>query len=132
MGPSWQCRARDQYLGWDSATRQRRLSYLANNTRFLIVPWARVPHLASHLLRRIARRLSADWMGQYGHPIYLLETFVDTSRFQGTCYRAAHWQPVGQTTGRTRQNKTRVAQASPKAVWLYPLRPDFRSALCAS
>jgi hypothetical protein len=129
---AWQCRARDQHIGWDAATRQRRLTYITNNTRFLMVPWARVADLASHVLGRIARRLSKDWQRKYGHPIYLLETFVDTSRFQGTCYRAANWQAVGQTTGRTRQNKTQVAQAPPKAVWLYPLREDFRQALCAS
>ena len=128
---AWQCRARDQYIGWDAATRQRGLFSITNNTRFLIVPWARVPHLASHILGRITRRLSGDWMGKYGHPIYLLETFVDTSRFQGTCYRAANWRPVGQTTGRTRQNKTMVAQAPPKAVWLYPLRADCCQALCS-
>ena len=79
----------------------------------------------------IARRLGADWQHKYGHPIYLLETFVDTSRFPGTCYQAANWQCVGQTTGRTRQNKSMIPQAAPKAVWLYPLRPDFRQALCA-
>jgi len=129
---AWQCRARDQHIGWEAATRQRRLNYLTNNTRLLILPWARVPHLASHLLGRITRQLSADWQQKYGHPIFLLETFVDTSRFAGACYRAANWQVVGQTTGRTRQNKTSVAQAPPKAVWLYPLRPDYRQALCAS
>jgi len=91
-----------------------------------------VPHLASHLLGRVARRLSEDWRRKYGHPIYLLETFVDTSRFQGACYRAANWIHVGQTTGRTRQNQTMIPQAPPKAVWLCPLRPDFRQALCAS
>jgi hypothetical protein len=128
---AWQCRARDQHIGWDAPARQRRLNYLTNNTRFLIVPWARVPHLASHILGRIARRLCADWQHKYGHPIYLLETFVDTSRFPGTGYQAANWQCVGQTTGRTRQNKSMIPQAAPKAVWLYPLRPDFRQALCA-
>jgi len=129
---AWQCKARDQHIGWDAPARQRRLGYVTNNTRFLILPWVRVPHLASHVLGRIARRLSADWQRKYGHPIYLLETFVDTSRFQGTCYRAANWQPVGQTTGRTRQDKTHVPQSPPKAVWLYPLREDFRQVLCAS
>jgi len=128
---AWQCRARDHYIGWDAPTRQRRLNYITNNTRFLIVPWARVPHLASHILGRIARRLCADWQRKYGHLIYLLETFVDTNRFPGTCYRAANWQCVGQTTGRTRQNQSMIPQAAPKAVWLYPLRPDFRQALCA-
>jgi hypothetical protein len=129
---AWQCKARDQHIGWDAPTRQRRLGYVANNTRFLIVPWVRVPHLASHVLGRIVRRLSEDWQHKYGHPIYLLETFVDTSRFQGTCYQAANWIHVGQTTGRTRQNKSMIPQSPPKAVWLYPLRPDYRQALCAS
>ena len=128
---AWQCRARDGHIGWDAATRARGLSYVTNNTRFLILPWVRVPHLASHVLGRIARRLSADWQAKYGHPIHLLETFVDTSRFAGTCYRAANWQMVGATTGRTRQNKTMIPQSAPKAVWLYSLRDNFREALCA-
>lgn len=130
--PAWLCKARDQHIGWDVATRRRGLSHVANNTRFLILPWVRAPHLASHLLGRAARRLSADWRSKYGHPIYLLETFVDTSRFAGVCYRAANWIYTGQTTGRTRQNKTRIAQAPPKAVWLFPLRGDYRQALCSS
>ena len=129
---AWQCRARDEHIGWDATARARGLSYVTNNTRFLILPWVRVPHLASHVLGRIARRLCADWQGKYGHPIHLLETFVDRSRFAGTCYRAANWRMAGTTTGRTRQNKTMVPQAAPKAVWLYPLRKDFREALCAS
>jgi len=128
---AWMCKVRDEHIGWDPSSRQRRLGYVTNNTRFLILPWVRAPHLASHLLGRIARRLSADWQRKYGHPIYLLETFVDTSRFAGTCYRAANWVHVGQTTGRTRQNKTMTPQSPPKAVWLYPLRLDFRQALCA-
>jgi len=129
---AWQCQARDQHIGWDAPTRQRRLGYVTNNTRFLILPGVRVPHLASQVLGCIAQRLSEDWRRKYGHPIHLLETFVDTSRFQGTCYRAANWIHVGQTTGRTRQNKTMVPQAPPKAVWLYPLGPDYRQSLCAS
>jgi hypothetical protein len=129
--PAWQCKARDQHIGWDAPTRQRHLGYVANNTRFLILPWVAVPHLASHLLGRIARQLSGDWQRKYGHPVHLLETFVDPNRFRGTCYRAANWTEVGQTTGRTRQNKTHTPQAPPKAVWLYPLRKDFRQALCA-
>lgn len=129
---AWQCRARDEHIGWDAATRARGLCFVTNNTRFLILPWVRVPHLASHVLGRITRRLSGDWQEKYGHPIHLLETFVDTSRFAGTCYRAANWRMVGMTTGRTRQNKTQIPQAAPKAVWLYPLLKDFREALCAS
>jgi hypothetical protein len=129
---AWQCKARDSEIGWDAAARARGLAQVTNNTRFLILPWVRVAHLASHVLGRIARRLSADWQGKYGHPIHLLETFVDTSRFAGTCYRAANWRIVGVTTGRTRQNKTMIPQAAPKAVWLLPLRENFREALCAS
>jgi hypothetical protein len=129
---AWQCRARDQHIGWDAPTRQRRLGYVTNNTRFLILPWVRVPQLASHVLGRIGGRLSQDWQRKYGHSIHLLETFVDTSRFQGTCYQAANWIHVGQTTGRTRQNKSMIPQSPPKAVWLYPLRPDYRQALCGS
>lgn len=129
---AWQCRARDAHIGWDAATRGRGLAHVTNNTRFLILPWVRVPHLASHVLGRIARRLSGDWQAKYGHPIHLLETFVDTSRFQGTCYKAANWRRVGETTGRTRQNKTMIPQSPAKAVWLYPLREDFRQRLCAS
>jgi hypothetical protein len=129
---AWQCKARDQHIGWEAPTRQCHLGYVANNTRFLILPWARVSHLASHVLGRIAQQLSEDWRRKYGHPIYLLETFVDTSRFKGTCYRAANWRQVGLTTGRTRQNKSHESQAPPKAVWLYPLAPDYRQALCSS
>lgn len=129
---AWQCKARDAAIGWDATTRARGLSYVTNNTRFLILPWVRVPHLASHVLGRITRRLSSDWQQKYGHPIHLLETFVDTIRFAGTCYRAANWRMVGETTGRTRQNKTMIPQASPKAVWLYPLCKNFREVLCAN
>lgn len=129
---AWQCRARDGHIGWDATTRARGLAYVTNNTRLLILPWVRVPHMASHVLGRIARRLSADWQSKYGHPIHLLETFVDTSRFAGTCYRASNWRMVGVTTGRTRQNKTMIPQSAQKAVWLYPLRENFREALCAS
>ncbi len=129
---AWQCKARDGEIGWDSATRARGLAYVTNNTRFLILPWVRVKHLASHVLGRIVRRLSGDWQSKYGHPIHLLETFVDTSRFAGTCYRASNWRLVGVTTGRTRQNKTMIPQSAPKAVWLYPLHENFREALCAS
>jgi len=129
---AWQCKARDATIGWDAATRARGLAHVTNNTRFLILPWVRVPHLASHVLGRITRRLSRDWQKKYGHPIHLLETFVDPSRFAGTCYRAANWRMVGKTTGRTRQNKTMIPQAAPKAVWLYPLHEDFQELLCAS
>jgi hypothetical protein len=128
---AWQCAARDHYIGWDSSSRAAHLQLVANNTRFLILPWVRVEHLASHLLARIARRLSGDWQAKYGHPIYLLETFVQSDRFTGTAYRASNWVRVGQTKGRTRQDRPDGTwhQASIKDVYLYPLHRRFRQYL---
>jgi hypothetical protein len=125
---AWQCAARDRYLGWDSSVRAQNLQLIANNTRFLILPWVRVAHLASHVLGRIAQRLSRDWQAKYGHPIYLLETFVQGDRFAGTAYRAANWVRVGQTKGRTRQDQPDGSwhQAALKDVYLYPLHRRFR------
>jgi hypothetical protein len=128
---AWQCADRDQYIGWDAATRGQGLHLIANNSRFLIPPWVRVPHLASHLLGRTARRLSSDWQGKYGHPIYLLETFVQRDRFAGSCYRAANWLRIGQTKGRSRQNRLdgRPYRLPIKDVYLYPLHSRFRQRL---
>lgn len=129
---AWRCRDRDGFLGWDDATRGRKLHLLANNVRFLILPWVQVPHLASHLLGRIARRISADWQRKYGHGLCALETFVDRERFAGTCYRAANWVRVGRTTGRTRGDViNRGPIASIKDVYVYPLAKRFRQTLCA-
>lgn len=128
---AWQCAARDHYIGWDSSTRAQHLQAIANNTRFLILPWVRVERLASHLLARITHRLSADWQAKYGHPIYLLETFVERDRFRGTAYQAANWVCVGQTKGRTRQDRPDGTwhQAPIKDVYLYPLHRQFRQYL---
>ena len=87
---AWKCAARDAWIGWDRGTREANLGLLTNNTRFLVLPWVEVPHLASHLLACLARRIRADWQSKYGHPIHALETFVDRSRFRGTCYKAAN------------------------------------------
>jgi len=126
---AWQCAARDRFIGWRAAQRQRALHGLANQARFLILPWVRVPHLASHLLALLTRRLREDWSRKYGHPVWLVETFVETGRFTGACYRAANWLQAGATTGRTRQT---LAQPVPrKAVYLYPLHPRFRQRLGA-
>jgi Domain of unknown function (DUF4338) len=127
---AWKCAPRDQYVGWDSSTRARQLNYVTNNTRLLILPWVRVPHLASHFLGLLTRRLSRDWQRKYGHPIYLVETFVDTNRFAGTCYQGANWVRVGQTQGRGRQGRDRRVRSTPiKEVYLYALVPDFRMRL---
>ena len=129
---AWKCADRDAFLGWDRAARERNLPGLTNNTRFLVLPWVSVPHLASHVLGRIARRIRGDWQGKYGHPVHALETFVDRGRFRGTCYRAANWLRLGATRGRTRNDRHRRIQASIKDVYLYPLIPEFRRELCAS
>jgi hypothetical protein len=127
---AWKCADRDAYIGWDRAARERNLQRLTNNTRFLVLPWVRVAHLASHVLGQIARRIRADWQIKYGHPVELLETFVERGRFRGSCYRAANWIWVGQTRGRTRQDRHHLLQAPVKEVLLYPLQADFREVLC--
>lgn len=127
---AWKCQSRDNYIGWNIQERRRHLLHLTNNSRFLILPWVRVPALASWTLSRILRRLSGDWQRKYGHPIDLVETFVEKDRFRGTAYRAANWIRVGETTGRTRQDKDRSIQAPIKEVYLYPLHGKFRQRLC--
>jgi len=120
---------RDRYIGWDQETRRRNIRFVAYNTRFLILPWVTVPHLASHILGRMAARLSTDWEQVYGHPIYFAETFVDTERFRGTCYRAANWVVLGKTTGRGKQSNSYVPNRSIKEVLGYPLTKHFRQLL---
>ena len=105
---------------------------VANNMRFLIMPWVKVAHLASHILGRIARQISRDWQAKYAHPLVLLETLVERERFAGTCYRAANWQCVGHTTGRSRNDRHKYLNVPVKSVWLYPLRSRFRSVLCGA
>jgi len=127
---AWKTQGRDAFIGWTAAQRQAQLHQVANHSRFLILPWVRVPGLASHLLGRVARRIAADWQGRYGHRVALLETFVEQGRFRGSCYRAANWIWVGRTQGRTRQDRRHVLQAPVKDVWVYPLQADFRKVLC--
>ncbi len=127
---AWKCRARDQFIGWDPEQRARQLSLLTNNTRFMILPWARVPHLASWTLGQVLRRLSRDWQRKYGHPIVLVETFVERDRFAGTSYKAANWKQLDATTGRSRQDRYRTLRVPVKDVYLYPLQRRFREALC--
>jgi len=127
---AWKCAARDAWIGWQPSARERNLPYLANNTRFLVLPWVSVAHLASHLLARVARRIQADWLAKYGHSLHCLESFVDTSRYRGICYRAANWQLVGESTGRSRNDRQRRLRVARKAVYLYPLSRRFRQYLC--
>ena len=126
---AWKTQARDQWIGWTPEQRARGIQGIANNGRFLILPWVRVPHLASHILGLILRRLAADWQAKYAHPVYLAETFVNRSLFRGTCYRAANWICVGSTQGRSRQDRTHTLRVPVKDIYVYPLRPDFRERL---
>jgi hypothetical protein len=128
---AWKCADRDNHIGWDAARRAGGVQLIANNTRFLIPNWVQVPNLASYLLSRVARELSQDWNRKYGHPIYLMETFVECDRFAGTCYRAANWLYVGQTVGRSRQSLPNGKNNSVpiKHVYLYPLHRHYRQKL---
>jgi hypothetical protein len=121
--------SRDRFIGWSGEARRRNIRFIAYNTRFLILPWVQVPHLASYILGRIVRRLSEDWQALYGHPIYFLETFVDPERFRGTCYRAANWLWLGRTTGRGKDDQTGRPNRSIKEVLGYPLTRRFRELL---
>jgi hypothetical protein len=121
---------RDRFLGWSAEVRRKNLHLIASNLRFLVLPWVQVPHLASHLLGRMARQLSGDWERVYGHGLYFVETFVDSERFRGTCYRAANWIVLGRTTGRGKDDQTHRANRSRKEIWGYPLHRHFRRRLC--
>ena len=118
--------ARDRFIGWSAEVRRRDLCFLAYNPRYLILPWVHVPHLASHVLGQMARRIAGDWERIYRHPIYFLETFVDPERYRGTCYRAANWVVMGRTTGRGKNDQTHRPNRSIKEVLGYPLVKDFR------
>jgi hypothetical protein len=122
---------RDRFIGWNAAARKRNLHLLAYNTRFLILPWVKVPHLASHILGRMAKILPREWQQMYAHPVYWLETFIDPARFKGTCYRAANWQHLGSTTGRGHNARTNQGTQPVKELFALPLTPQFRQLLSA-
>ncbi len=127
---AWKTAARDHFIGWNIPTRQANLKMMTNNTRFLILPWVQVKNLASHILSACVRRLRSDWHQRYGHDLCLVETFVDRSRFVGTCYQAANWMRVGQTRGRSRQDRYKRLKVPVKDLYVYPLTDDFQKRLC--
>jgi hypothetical protein len=129
--PARKLRPRDRFLGWSQAAREQNVHRIAYNPRFLIPPWVEVPHLASHVLGTIARRLPVDWKRAYGDELLFLETFVDAERYRGTCYRAANWIVLGETTGRGHRATSKRTTRSIKQVLGYPLSPRFRERLCA-
>ena len=126
---AWKVQPRDSYIGWDAEIRKRNLGYIANNNRFLILPWVKVEHLASHILGKICRRVNQDWINKYNHPVYLLETFVEIDRFAGTCYKAANWVCVGQTQGRGKLDIKNECALPVKSIWLYPLTQSYQEKL---
>lgn len=127
---AWKCACRDQFIGWDAEVREARVNLITNNSRFLVLPWVEVPHLASHILSKVARRVSRDWREKYGHCVHMLETFVERDRFLGTCYRAANWIRLGHTAGRSRNDIHFNMSVPVKDVYVYPLSKNFREALC--
>ena len=126
---AWKCQDRDQFIGWSAEQRERNLARIANHTRFLILPSVGVRRLGSWILGQIGRRISQDWRAKYGHGVVLVETFVEQPRFGGTVYRAANWQRVGTTRGRTRQDRHTCIQVAVKDIYLYPLCRGFREVL---
>jgi len=124
--------SRDRYIGWSAEARRRNIRFLAYNTRYLILPWVRVPHLASHILGKMTSQLVQDWERMYGHPVYFAETFIDPGRFRGTCYRAANWKLLGRTTGRGKASNSYKANRPIKEVLGFPLTPRFRELLSQS
>ena len=130
-GAAWKVKARDEFIGWSPEQRVRQLGLIVNNSRFLILPHVRVPHLASHILALILRRLRSDWQRKYKLIPCLAETFVERPRFSGVCYRAANWLLVGQSCGRSRHDRYHRRQVPIKDIYLYPLSADFKKRLCA-
>jgi hypothetical protein len=126
---AWKVAARDRWIGWDTPCREARLQRVLNNARFLILPWVRVKNLASKVLALAAARIPEDFAARYGERVVLLETFVEIPRYRGTCYRAANWQHLGETTGRGKCDRTHEAALARKAVYVYPLAAQFRRAL---
>ena len=123
-------RDRDRFIGWSKQQRNQNIRHVANNSRFLILPWVRVKNLASHMLGLAVGQISDYWEQAYGYPLHLLETFVDRSRFKGTCYQAANWRFVGKTKGHAKKNGQYYHHGRIKDVYVYPLRPEFRQRLC--
>lgn len=122
---AWKVACRDRLIGWDTAVKRKNLHLVANNTRFLILPWIKVEHLASKILAHSLGRLNSDWQNRYNHGIYLAETFVDHSRFKGTCYKAANWRFAGKTRGSAKRGNDYRYHGRPKAIYIYPLHKDF-------
>ena len=128
-GAAWKVAPRDLFIGWTASERENRLHLIVNQTRFLILPWIRCQNLATKALSLVQKRLPTDWQGRYGYRPVLMETFVDVTRFRGTCYKAGNWHMVGLTQGRSKYDRFNAKDKPPKSIWLMPLLRDFRTAL---
>ena len=128
-GAAWKVAPRDHFIGWTAAERESRLYLIVNQTRFLILPWVRCQNLATKSLALATKRLPGDWTARYGYQPVLLETFVDTTKFHGTCYKAGNWLQVGLTQGRSRQDRTHAKDQPVKSIWVMPLKRNFRTTL---
>ena len=126
---AWRVKPRDDFIGWSREVREKNLGFIAGNNRFLILPWVKVKHLASHVLGLISRRINQDFQEKYKHPVYLLETFVDNEKFKGTCYKAANWIYIGNTKGRGKLDRKKEYALPVKSIYLYPLARSFNSDL---
>jgi len=126
---AWRLAPRDHFIGWEDHIRQKNLCYLTNNMRFLILPWVNVPNLASHILSKVAHRITTDWLEKYNHPIVMLETFVEINRFKGTCYKAANWIYIGKTKGRSRNDRYSKLHVPIKDIYVLPLATNYRKVL---
>jgi hypothetical protein len=126
---AWKTACRDRFIGWTEGQRKAGLRLIVNNSRFLVLPWVKVPNLASHVLSRVSRRIRDDWIKKYSHPIHLLETFIERDRFRGSCYRAANWIDLGSTEGRGRNDRSRSLDVPVKDILVYPLHRHFRREL---
>jgi hypothetical protein len=122
---------RDRWIGWSNRQRLRNLPWVINNSRFVIMPWVKIPYLASHILGQIGRRIANDWQTQWGYRPLLMETFVDPAKYTGTCYKASGWENIGRTTGKGLVRKGKKYTTTPKLIFTQPLTKDFREQLCS-
>ncbi len=129
---AWRMAPRDQFIGWSDEVRERNLPLVINHSRFLIFPWTRIPHLASHVLAQAARQLPKDWQARYCVEPVRMETLVDPARYRGTCYRAANWMATGMTQGRGRMDRSHRSAGVSKQIFLFPLHRHWRQRLCAA
>jgi hypothetical protein len=130
-GASKAIKTRDDWIGWSKPLRQSNLPWMINNTRFLIFPWVKIEHLASHALGQLAKRIQKDWQSRWGYEPLLMETYVDPARYSGICYKAAGWIELGKTSGRGLRREGHSYKSTPKLIYVKPLSEDFREQLCS-